>query len=80
MTLGVWIRKVWLAHLVDLVQQSLVKQNLAAQVCPVLPPTTRDDVVNGCEGEALVIEVAMDHVCLLAVRALMASGLLRMGV
>jgi len=39
----------------------VVSQNGPAQVNPVPPPTARNHVVDGSEGEALMIEMAMKH-------------------
>ena len=46
----------------DPVEQRLVAKGGAAEIGPVLPPAPGDDVVDGREGEALVmVEVAVQH-------------------
>jgi len=60
-TLGIGVRNVSVANLLHLVQQSTICQNGLAQVCPILPLTARDHIVNGREGEALMVEMAMKH-------------------
>jgi hypothetical protein len=50
-----------MAWLWDAEIEGKVSQNRSAQVSPVPPPTTRNHVVNGSEGKALMIEMTMQH-------------------
>jgi len=45
----------------DLIQQRVVLQNRAPQIGPILPPPTRNEIVDGGERETLMVEVAMQH-------------------
>ena len=45
----------------DPVEQRLVPEGGATEIGPILPPAPGDDVVDGREGEALVVEVAVQH-------------------
>jgi hypothetical protein len=61
MPLGVGVAKVRAANALHLVQQGAIGKNRAAQLGPIAPLTAGNYVVNGCEGEALMVEVAMKH-------------------
>lgn len=61
MALRVRITRVGAANARYLVKQATIRQGGLAQFGPVPPLATRDHVVNGGEGEALMIEMAMMH-------------------
>lgn len=60
-SLGVRVGEAGAADARDLLQQRRLFQNGPAQLRPIAPPSARDDVVDGREGEALASEVAMAH-------------------
>ncbi|MDR3481018.1 MAG: hypothetical protein P4L91_09920 [Burkholderiaceae bacterium] len=45
------------------VEQSAVSQSRPPQLGPVRPAATRDHIVNGGEGEALMVKVSVEHGC-----------------
>jgi hypothetical protein len=61
MALSVGIADVRTANALYLVQQSAVGQSSPAQFSPLAPPTAGDHVVDSSEGEALMVEMAMQH-------------------
>lgn len=63
MTLGVRVCDVRCADPLYLVQQGTVGQGGPPQGGPVPPTTARNHVVDGGEGETLVVEVSVEHRC-----------------
>jgi hypothetical protein len=61
MTLSVGIRNMSATDPLYFVKQRAVGQSRQSQICPITPAATRDHVVNGGEGEALMVQVSVQH-------------------
>ena len=59
--LRVRITSVGAADTRHFVEQGVVGQDRPSQFGPVIPVATRDHIVDGGEGEALMVEVSMAH-------------------
>jgi len=60
--LCVWIVDVSAADTQHLVQQAGITHYLCPQLPPIELLASPDDVIDGCERESLVVQVAMQHV------------------
>jgi hypothetical protein len=61
MALSVGVRSVSAADSLHFVKQRWVGQSRTSQLCPITPATSRDDVVDRGEGEALMVKVSVEH-------------------
>ncbi len=59
--LGIGVVGVSRADALNPIQEGRIVNRSAAQIGPVLPPPTRDDVVDRSGGVVLVVQVAMFH-------------------
>ena len=67
-TLRAWIRDMSCTYVKDLFEEHRLGQNRFPQFGPVLAAATSDQIVDGGKAQLLMIEVAMDHGCALALQ------------
>jgi hypothetical protein len=62
MTLRIRVRDMPAADMLDLAQQGRRVQYGPAQIDPIVPSTTKNNIVDGGKGELLMVQVSVTHV------------------